>query len=84
MGRPFYLQNQRPADTCSGTKKIINKDSAFVSSWAPSILLDLDEEEEEIVNIIENCLWSACIHIGRQREMSGTKQPQDAMTSGLF
>lgn len=51
MGRSFYLQDQRPAGTCSGTEKIINKDPAFVSSWAPSNLFDLDEEEEEIVNI---------------------------------
>lgn len=51
MGRSFYLQDQRPADTCSGTEKIINKDPAFVSSWAPSNLFDPDEEEEEIVNV---------------------------------
>lgn len=53
-GRSFCLQDQRPADTCSGTEKIINKDPAFVSSWAPLNLFDLDEEEKEIVNIT---LW---------------------------
>lgn len=54
MGRSCCLQDQRPADTCSGTEKIINKDLAFVSSWAPLNLFDLDEEEKETVNIT---LW---------------------------
>lgn len=54
MGRSFCLRDQRPADTCSGTEMIINKDPAFVSSWAPLNLFDLNEEEEETLNIT---LW---------------------------
>lgn len=82
MGRSFCSQDQRPADTCSGTEKIINKDPAFVSSWAPLNLFDLGEEEEETVNIT---LWRFSVKslhsCGKQRQMQESECPT---TSGHF
>lgn len=82
-GRSFCLQDQRPVDTCSGTEKIINKDPAFVSSWAPLNLFDLDEEEEKNCKYnSEDVLWSPHFKVGQQQELQESEHPQDSTTSG--
>lgn len=89
-GRSFCLQDQRPVDTCSGTEKIINKDPAFVSSWAPLNLFDLDKEEEKTVNItlkmfceVLTLKWDSSKNC-RNLSIPKTPQHQDPYKKTLF
>lgn len=83
MGKSFYLQHQRPADTYSSTRKIINKDPAFVSPEHLQFFLTLMRRKKKLeIQVSEDSLCSPHTHEGQQQ--AGSKHPQDATSSGLL